>query len=79
MLSRFHVLFLFLATISYASYAFYSAGKAGEHYVDNAECLPGKITTEKGEFSGCVLFKTDAEIWIAVKKRPQRVIEYSFR
>lgn len=72
--SKFNVLLFFLATVSYASYAFYTAGKAGEQYMSNAECLPGKITTEKGDFDGCVLFKTDAEIWIAVKEKEKSVL-----
>ncbi|MBM0138649.1 hypothetical protein [Pseudomonas cannabina] len=73
-LARFNVFLFFLATVSYASYAFYTAGKAGEQYMSNAECLPGKITTERGDFDGCVLFKTDAEIWIAVKEKEKSVL-----
>lgn len=73
-LSRFNVLIVFLATVSYASYAFYASSKAGEQYMSNVECLPGKITTEKGDFDGCVLFKTDAEIWIAVNEKGKSVL-----
>lgn len=73
-LARFNVLFVFLGTVSYGSYAFFAAGQAGAYHMDNAECVPGKVTTEKGSFQGCILYKTDAEIWIAVREGDRSVL-----
>lgn len=73
-LSNFNALIVFLATASYASYAFFTAGQAGEEHMKTAECLPGQITTEKGTLQGCILYKTDAEIWMTIKEEGKSVL-----
>lgn len=73
-LSHFNALIVFLATVSFASYAFFTAGQAGAEHMKTADCLPGQITTEKGQLQGCILYKTDTEIWLTIKEDGKSIL-----
>lgn len=65
-------LFVFMAIIT--SYAFSSGKTAGEQYAKQASCVKATLKSDAGEFAGCVVYKTDSEIWLAIKEGQKTVL-----
>ncbi|WLH32671.1 hypothetical protein [Pseudomonas canadensis] len=66
------LLFLFMTMIT--SYAFTAGKEAGDSFARQASCVKGVVQADLGEFTGCVIYKTDAELWIAVREGQKSVL-----
>jgi len=69
-----HWALLLLFMIMVTSYAFTAGKEAGDSYAQQASCVKGIVQADLGEFTGCIIYKTDAELWIAVKEGQKSVL-----
>ncbi|MEN5029143.1 hypothetical protein [Pseudomonas sp. Ps21-P2] len=65
-------LFLFMAIVT--SYAFSSGKAAGEKYGSQAVCVRSQIVLDKNTVTGCILYKTEAEVWLSTSEQGKSVL-----
>lgn len=73
-ISTFSWAYMFLIVCFVTSYSFESGRVAGSAYADNSSCVASKVTTDAGVTAGCLLFKSDSEVWLGVKEEGKSVL-----
>lgn len=71
---RFSWAYLFLVMSIVTSFSFGTGKEAGEKYADTTECTAGTVKTESSTLFGCIVYKTDAEIWLVTVKDGEKLL-----
>lgn len=72
--TRFSWAYLFLAMSIITGFSFGSGKEAGERYAQATGCTAASVKTEKKTFSGCVVYKTDTEIWLITVQNNEKLL-----
>lgn len=73
-INRFSWAYIFLAMSIITGYSFGSGREAGERYAQSSECTVASVKTEKKTFSGCLVYKTDTEIWLITTQNNEKLL-----
>lgn len=73
-IEKFSWAYLFLAMSIVTSFAFGSGNEAGAKYARTTSCTSSTVNTEKGNISGCLIYKTDSEIWLLTTQKNQKIL-----
>ncbi|MCM2377835.1 hypothetical protein [Pseudomonas marginalis] len=71
---RFSWAYIFLIMSIVTSFSFGTGKEAGERYAQTTECTAASVKTESSTLSGCVVYKTDAEIWLVTIKKSEKLL-----
>jgi hypothetical protein len=72
--SAFSWAYVFLIVCFITSYSFESGRAAGSAYGESSSCVDSKVITEAGITNGCLLYKSDSEVWLGVKEQGKSVL-----
>lgn len=66
--------YLFVIMSVITSYSFTSGKEAGEKYAASTTCTRASIVTEKKSIIGCLIYKSDSEVWLITIDKDQKVL-----
>ena len=72
--SAFSWAYIFLIICFITTYSFESGRAAGSAYGENSTCVDSKVVTEAGTTNGCLLYKSDSEVWLGIKEQGKSVL-----
>lgn len=66
--------YLFIVMSTITSFSFSSGIKAGEKHAASTKCTRAEVVTEKKKIVGCIIFKSDSEVWLLTSNNGSGVL-----
>lgn len=66
--------YLFVMMSIITSYSFTSGKEAGEQYAASTTCTRANIVTEKKPIVGCLIYKSESEIWLLTVDKDKKTL-----